>query len=78
MSIRLYLDEDAMSEGLVLALRSKGVDVITTTEAVLPAPLMNSNYNMQLRKIAFFIATTEQTSMLSIRATLTRDYRTQE
>jgi len=37
MRIRLYLDEDSMREGLVRALRSRGVDVLTAREAQLIA-----------------------------------------
>lgn len=33
MRVRLYLDEDAMGEGLIRALRSKSVDLLTATEA---------------------------------------------
>lgn len=33
MTIRLYLDEDAMSDDLVQALRTRGVDVFTTADA---------------------------------------------
>ena len=33
MKIRLYLDEDASSNALAEALRSRGIDVLTTTEA---------------------------------------------
>ena len=33
MKVRLYLDEDAMDEDLVEALRSRGVDVLTVGEA---------------------------------------------
>ena len=32
MTIRLYLDEDTMSSSLVMALRSRGVDVATALE----------------------------------------------
>src|SRR4051812_40498434 len=33
MTIRLYFDEDSMDHELVLALRGRGVDVLTTLEA---------------------------------------------
>ena len=33
MNIRLYLDEDAMDNDLVRALRARGVDVVTANEA---------------------------------------------
>jgi hypothetical protein len=33
MNIRLYLDEDTMDSHLVLALRARGVDVITASDA---------------------------------------------
>jgi hypothetical protein len=33
MTVRLYLDEDSMRRGLVLALRARGVDVITALDA---------------------------------------------
>lgn len=33
MRIRLYLDEDAMTSGVVQALRARGVDVLTADEA---------------------------------------------
>ena len=33
MTIRLYIDEDSMSRGLVRALRARGVDVITALDA---------------------------------------------
>ena len=33
MTIRLYIDEDSMSRGLVRALQARGVDVITALDA---------------------------------------------
>ena len=33
MRIRLYLDEDAMSQGLVAALRRRGIDVVSALDA---------------------------------------------
>jgi hypothetical protein len=33
MSLRLYLDEDSMEHGLVLALRARGLDIETAYEA---------------------------------------------
>ena len=33
MSVKLYMDEDSMDQDLVVALRSRGVDVITALDA---------------------------------------------
>jgi len=33
--IKIYIDEDAMSRALIVALRTRGVMVITTSEAAL-------------------------------------------
>lgn len=33
MKIRLYIDEDAMDEDLIYALRVRGIDVVTALEA---------------------------------------------
>ena len=34
--IRLYVDEDAYENAVVLGLRARGVDLVTTVEAGLP------------------------------------------
>jgi hypothetical protein len=43
MILCLYLDEDSMDEALVLALRARGVDVLTTMEAGMLARLDEDN-----------------------------------
>ncbi|WP_288034215.1 hypothetical protein [Microcystis sp. LE18-22.4A] len=41
--LTLYLDEDSMVQSLVAALRARGVDVITATEALCwSAPIQNN------------------------------------
>src|SRR5688572_21653875 len=43
MIVRLYLDEDSMDHALVLALRGRGVDILTTMEAGMLARLDEDN-----------------------------------
>lgn len=43
MNLLLYLDEDSMDHALVLALRARGVDVLTTQEAGMLARLDEEN-----------------------------------